>query len=147
MIGLVIVGEGREKGRLDRMARHFGLEKQVMFLGARSDAWGLVQSAQAYIQASAYEGYGRTLLEAALAKIPIITTDVGIVGEVFQGYEDVLSAPVADPTALSYHIVGLIEDTEVRIALPMHAEPKARAHLAEQGDIPSRIADDLHKTF
>ncbi len=150
MIGLVVVGEGRERGRLERMARRLGLSDRVIFVKGwlpAETAWGMMQSAQAYIQASAYEGYGRTLLEAALAKIPIITTDVGIVGEVFQGYEDVLSAPVADPTALSYHIVGLIEDTEVRLSLPMHAEPKARAHLAEQGNIPSRIADDLHKTF
>ena len=143
MAGLFIVGDGRERGNLERMARSLGLADKVIFLGNRPDARGLMASANAFIQASAYEGYGRTLVEAALAKVPIITTDVGIVGEVFKGYEDVLAVPVADPTALSLSIVGLIEDTSVRTELPRHAEETARAHLASVGDIPARIVADL----
>ena len=143
MIGLFIVGEGRERARLERMTRTFGLTDNVIFLGNRPDARALMKSANAFIQASAYEGYGRTLIEAALAKIPIITTDVGIVGEVFKGYEDVLAVPVADPTALSLSIVGLIEDNAVRIELPLHASATALAHLASVGDLPSRICADL----
>lgn len=147
MVGLFVVGDGRERGRLERMTHRFGLGNHVMFLGHHADARGLMRSAHVFIQASAYEGYGRTLIEAALAKIPIVTTDVGIVGEVFKGYEDVLSAPVADPTALSLGIVGFLEDTNVRLTLPMHAEETARAHLAAQGNIPERIRDDLARTL
>ncbi|OYV26706.1 MAG: hypothetical protein B7W98_02985, partial [Parcubacteria group bacterium 20-58-5] len=143
MAGLFIAGEGREKRRLMRMTRALELDPHVIFLGNRPDALALMQSAQAFIQASAYEGYGRTLLEAALAKVPIITTDVGIVGEVFTGYEDVLAVPVADPTALSLAIVGLLEDEAARLTLPMRAEEKARAHLATVGDVPARLAADL----
>lgn len=143
MVGLFIVGEGRERRKLEHMVRSFGLEGKVVFLGNRPDAWGLMRSAQAFIQASAYEGYGRTLIEAALAKVPIITTDVGIVGEVFRGYQDVLSVPVADPTALSLAIVGFIEDNAARQELPRHAEETARVHLATVGDIPARIVADL----
>ena len=147
MIGLFVVGEGRERARLERMTRSLGLADKVIFLGNRPDAWGLMQSAQAFIQASAYEGYGRTLIEAALARVPIITTDVGIVGEVFKGYEDILAVPVADPTALSLSIVGFIEDNGVRQDLPRHAETVARAHLAGVGDIPARIVEDLSRVL
>jgi len=147
MVGIFVVGEGSERGRLGRMARTLGLANRVIFLGSRSDARGLIASAQAFIQASAYEGYSRTLIEAALAKVPIITTDVGVVGEVFKGYEDVLSVPVADPTALSLSIVGLIEDNAVRHQLPLRAEEAVRAHLANFGDIPTRIAKNLEQTL
>ncbi len=152
MVGLFIVGEGRERKWLERMTHSFDLEKHVIFLGERPDAWALMGSAQAFIQASAYEGYGRTLIEAALVRVPIITTNVGIVGEVFKGHEDVLAVPVADPMALSRNIVRIIEDTSVRLELPMHAEAAARAHLLQQdsrrgvgavADLPTRIGDDL----
>jgi len=143
MVGLFVVGEGSERGKLERMARHLGIADKVVFLGNRPDAHGLMANAQAFIQASAYEGYSRTLIEAALAKVPIITTDVGVVGEVFKGYEDVLSVPVADPTALSLAIVGFIEDMAVRQELPRRAEATARAHLAAQGNLAERIRDDL----
>ena len=147
MIGLFIVGDGNERGRLERMTRHLGIENKVIFLGERHDARALMASSQAFIQASAYEGYGRTLIEAALARVPIITTDIGIVGEVFKGYEDVLSAPVADPTALSLGIVGILEDTRARVEFPRHAEAVALAHLTSAGDISSRIATDLAQTL
>lgn len=147
MVGLFVAGEGRERGRLERMTRNLGLENNVLFLGNRPDARGLMRSAHAFIQASAYEGYGFTLVEAALAKVPIITTDVGIVGEVFKGYEDVLSVPVADPTALSLGIVGILEDTQVRLQLPIHAEVAALAHLAAVGDLSARIVSDLSRVL
>lgn len=147
MIGLFIVGEGRERARLEHMTHSLNLADKVIFLGNRPDARSLMASAQVFIQASAYEGYGRTLIEAALAKVPIITTDVGIVGEVFRGYEEVLAVPVADPTALSLAIVGLIEDNAVRQELPLHAEATALAHLASVGDLPSRIVGDLAQTL
>lgn len=142
-VGLFIVGEGSERSRLTRMAREKGIAPRVVFLGERADATGLMRSAQAYIQASAYEGYGRTFVEAALAELPIITTDVGIIGEVFRGYEDVLAAPVADPTALAGHIRGLVEDMRVRTELAMRAKLTVEKHFAETDSSATAIAADL----
>lgn len=145
--GLVIVGEGREEPRLRALVKQRGLDGKVVFAGTRSDAWGLMRSAQAYIQASAYEGYGRTLVEAALARIPIITTDVGIVGEVFKGFDDVLATPPGDPANLSYHIIALMEDTRARELLVMNAEARAREHLAAYADLPHLIAEDFARAL
>lgn len=144
-VGLFVVGEGSERARLQRMSKEKGLEQRVIFTGERPDAIALMQGAQAYIQASAFEGYGRTLIEAALARIPIITTDVGIVGEVFRGYEDVLSAPVGDPAALAAHMRALVEDSGARTELAMHAQESAKKHLMETDSSPQAIASDLSR--
>lgn len=143
-VGLIVVGAGSELGVLRKLARAQGLASRVVFTdGWRSDAWGLMRSAQAYIQTSAYEGYSRTLVEAALAEIPIITTDVGIVGEVFKGYRDVLSVPVADPAALAVHIRELVENVALRTELIMHARDAVKKHLEETGSGAEKIAEDL----
>jgi len=143
--GLFIIGNGREQARLTRQVAKLKLTRKVVFLGERTPAetLGFFRSANAFIQASAYEGYGRTLVEAALARVPIITTDVGIVGEVFAGYRDVLAVPVADPAALAVQIKGLIEDQQARRLLVMGAEKAAREHLEAQERQPKRIAADL----
>lgn len=147
-VGLFIVGTGGELPRLRRLTKKLGLSGRVVFIDEwRSDAWGLMQSAQAYIQASAYEGYGRTLVEAALARLPIITTDVGIVGEVFKGYKEVLSAPIADPAALAVHIRGLVDDHQARSLLAFEAEKTAREHVERYQDLPARITADLSETL
>lgn len=142
-LGLVIVGEGSERKTLEKYAKKRHISSRVQFLGARSDAVGLMQSAGAYVQASAYEGYGRTLVEAALARIPIITTDVGIVGEVFRGYETILAAPPGDPAQLAYNMRWLLEDLPARKELITNAEAAVRAHLAAQRNAPADIVADV----
>lgn len=145
-VGLLVVGKGSELPRLLALAHKLKLEGRVLFTNAwRTDAWGLMRSSQAYIQASAYEGYGRTLVEAALAEVPIITTDVGIVGEVFIGYEDVLAAPVADPMALAVHIGKLVEDLQARTLLTLHAKATVEKHLRDTDVSASSIVSDLER--
>lgn len=138
--GLFVVGNGPERASLERHAKRLHLKDRVMFLGDRRDTWGLMRSAHVFVQASAYEGYGRRLLQAALARIPIITTDVGIVGEVFKGYDDVLAMPPGDPAALATHIMGLTEDGQARQLLAINAEAAAKRHIQAAGNIPERIA-------
>jgi glycosyltransferase involved in cell wall biosynthesis len=139
-VGLFIVGDGPERWALERHAKRLKLSDRAIFLGDRRDTWGMMQSAQVFIQASAYEGYGRRLLQAALARVPIITTDVGIVGEAFRGYDDVLAFPPGDPAALAIHIVGLIEDGQARRLLAMNAEEAAKRYIQAAGNIPERVA-------
>lgn len=143
-VGLVVVGDGSEQEKLEKLAAKLGLSARVLFLGNRAaDARGLMASAQCYVQASAYEGYSRTLVEAALAKIPIITTDVGIVGEVLKGYEDVLATPPGDTANLAAHMEAIIGDHQLRKTLAMNAEHSVRNHLAAYADAPKLIAEDL----
>lgn len=142
-VGLIVVGDGPERKKLETLTAKLGLTKRVLFMGEQKDARAYMASANAYIQASAYEGYGRTLIEAALARIPIITTDVGIVGEVLKGYEDVLSTPPGDTANLAAHMEALIRDHQLRLSLVMNAEHSVRNHLACYPDIPAAIAEDL----
>lgn len=147
-VGLIVVGEGREKKRLQDLTKKLNLSSRVVFMGEQGTRTvALMRSAHAYIQASAYEGYGRTLLEAALARIPIITTDVGIVGEVFRGYEHVLATPPADTQNLSVHMMSLLGDQALRRSLVLAAENAAKAHLAALDNAPQRVAEDLARAL
>ncbi|HEY4489329.1 MAG TPA: glycosyltransferase [Candidatus Paceibacterota bacterium] len=143
MLGLVLIGDGKERKRLEKLAQSWGVADKVLFLGWRTDAWGLMQSANAFIQASAYEGYGITLIEAALAGVPIITSDVGIVGEVFTGYENVFAAPVGDPTNLAALTAQFIEDSHARTVLSLEGKRVALGHLANVRNSPADIVADL----
>lgn len=146
-VGLVIVGEGSERKKLERLTKKLGLTARVLFMGEQGkNAWGLMRSANVFVQASAYEGYGRTLIEAALAKMPIITTDVGIVGEVLKGYEQVLATPPGDTANLAAHMHAFIGDHQLRLTLALNAEQAAKDHLSRFTNLPSLIAADLAGT-
>jgi glycosyltransferase involved in cell wall biosynthesis len=140
---LTLVGDGRERRRLEKLARKRGISSNVRFLGTRPDARALMQSAHAFVQASAYEGYGLSLIEAALAGIPIVTTDVGIVGDVLRPIHDALVVPVGEPFELALAMIELIENNERRMKVARSAEAQVRAHLAANPDPVGAIVADL----
>jgi glycosyltransferase involved in cell wall biosynthesis len=74
---LWIVGEGPLLGSLQERSGSLGLDKQVSFLGRRTDVADLMNAADAYLMSSAYEGLPMVLLEAAATELPMIATDVG----------------------------------------------------------------------
>lgn len=127
--GVVIVGDGRRRKQLERLARSLGLGDAVVFLGARADAAALLEAVTAYAQTSAYEGYGMALIEAARAGLPIISTDVGIIGEVLVPGRDALVVPQRDAAALTSAIIRLIEDTHLRDMIRLSAQGAAKEHL------------------
>jgi glycosyltransferase involved in cell wall biosynthesis len=131
-VGLFIAGSGRDQAKLKALARALGVEGQVVFLGFRTDAVALLQSADAYVQTSAYEGYGMTLVEAALAGKPIVTTDVGIVGSVLTANEDVLVVPVGNVEAIAKAMTTLIEDPQKAESLATRAQHAAQEHVRSQ---------------
>ncbi len=141
--GLFIFGDGSERARLMKKAGELGLSRNVIFLGHRHDARRYLEAAHSFIQTSAYEGYGCTFVEAALARKPIVTTDVGIIGDVFDARNDVLVCSVGDVECLVRQVGRLIEDNPLRKLLADRAEVSVRAHLAAIGSIPERIAADL----
>lgn len=145
--GLVIAGDGRERARLRHMAQSLGLDDQVRFLGARSDVRSVMRSAHVFVQASAFEGYGLTLIESALASLPIVTTDVGIVGDVLLPNTHALVAHVGDVLQLTNHVVSLIEDNALRTALSLAAHQAVTEHLSLYRDQPGMIAHDLKNTL
>lgn len=141
--GLVVVGSGREESRLRAKAKSAGLDGAVAFLGARTDANGLMRTANAFIQASAYEGYGRTLVEAAVARVPIVTTEVGIVGDVLVPEREVLACAPGDIPGLAAQVTRLIEDNQLRRALTVNAEAAVLAHLGHYQNLAGLVAEDL----
>lgn len=145
--GLFVIGAGKMQRQLEEKAKHCCRPESVIFLPWRDDALALLQSASAFVQASAYEGYGRTLIEAALAKVPIVTTDVGIVGEVLRPGEDMLVSPPGDREALAKNIALVIEDERLRLMLPLSAYETAQAHVASYDNQSKRIAEDLARTL
>ena len=141
--GLFLAGTGREERKLQERAGNLGLEKNVIFLGWRKNAASLMKQADAFVQAGAYEGYGASLIEAAEAGLPVVSTDAGIVGEVLMPEKDLLAVPPMNKEKLAAAILRLIGDEALRRALAASAKETAVRHLASLGNVPSRIALDL----
>lgn len=79
--GLLIVGEGSEKKKIESLIENLGLKNNVVIEPWAKDLFSYFKTADVYLLTSLFEGYGRTLVEASLVGIPFVSTDVGCAQE------------------------------------------------------------------
>jgi glycosyltransferase involved in cell wall biosynthesis len=76
---LFIVGEGKDRERLQKQVQDLGLEDIVYLKGSQSDISGLLNSSHCLVMPSLWEGMPLAILEAGASKLPVISTPVGAI--------------------------------------------------------------------
>lgn len=113
---LLVVGDAPpEKAayeqELRRLVEQLGLEKAVSFVGRRDDVPQLLATTDLLVMPSTYhEGFGRVVIEAGAAGVPVIASRVGGIVDVLEDHRTGLLVPPNDPAALSHAIVRLLKD-------------------------------------
>jgi glycosyltransferase involved in cell wall biosynthesis/putative flippase GtrA len=105
-IGLVVVGSGKEEESLKALVKDKLLEDHVYFAGWVEDRSTFFKSCQVFLNTSFYEGYCLSLFEAIGHAVPIVSTDVGLVGEILDNTQCVI-VPFDDPSTLAASISTL----------------------------------------
>lgn len=77
--GLVVVGDGPERARLEAIGRSCRASERVYFAGQKSKAetLALMSACDLFVLNSTYEGFPHVVLEAMSAGLPVIATAVG----------------------------------------------------------------------
>ncbi len=76
-IKCVIAGEGPERAKIEQAIQDKNLSDSVFILGTRSDVKDILAGLDVFTLSSDREGHPLTALEAQVAGIPIVLTDVG----------------------------------------------------------------------
>lgn len=78
---LLLVGDGPERGNFERLVRELGIDSIVQFLGHRADVPDLLAQSNCFLFASYYEGMGGAVVEAMMAELPVIASDLPVFRE------------------------------------------------------------------
>ena len=81
-VNLAIVGDGPERDNLKLKIENSKLKKHVILEGWQNDVVSYYKTADVFLNTSHYEGYGMSMVEARVAGLPVISTDVGIAKEI-----------------------------------------------------------------
>lgn len=79
---LRLVGSGIEEQKLKKLVKKLGIEEAVLFIPWTHAIPEEMAKAHVCVLASKHEAYGLVLLEAMAVGLPLITTNVGCVGEI-----------------------------------------------------------------
>jgi len=107
---LVIVGSGSQHESLVELAEWLNIDHNVQFLSWSHDMISYYKTADVYVQASLYEGWGMAVIEAMASGLPVVMTDVGCAGEVVLHENTGLVVPVDDDAALADALLRIIGD-------------------------------------
>ena len=82
-IGLVIIGEGKEKDNLIALATKRNISDRVLFIPFLPEPYKYLKLVDIYAMPSRSEGFGLALVEGVLSKTPVIASDIDIFHELF----------------------------------------------------------------
>jgi len=107
---LVLIGDGPERSRVERLVRELGLQQAVVFLGKQVELVEVLQTAQVFLQPSESESFGLAALEAMSCGVPVVGTDVGGVAEVVEQGHSGFLFPVGDIGGMAAAVVRILDD-------------------------------------
>ncbi|MDA3840703.1 MAG: glycosyltransferase [Patescibacteria group bacterium] len=76
-LAMVIIGEGNERGSLEKIIEKKNIGEKVFLLGELNDAVKYIRAFDVYALPSRYEGLSISLIEALFSGVPILASDVG----------------------------------------------------------------------
>lgn len=108
---LVILGEGEQRPKLERLIRDLGLVGSVDLPGFVDNPYKYMKQSALFVLSSRWEGFGNVLVEAMALGTPIVSTDVhGGPREILQNGRWGKLVPVGDSEALAKSILQELDE-------------------------------------
>jgi len=107
---LVIIGEGRDRPALERLAAGLGIEDDVDLPGFAENPYAYMSRAALFVLSSLWEGSPNVLTEALSLGVPVVSTDCPSgPSEILAGGRHGHLVPVGDPQALAGAILETLD--------------------------------------
>ena len=131
-VSVAVVGDGPYRAALEDCARALGIAHVVVFHGAQDAAHvrNLLWESDVFVNPSHSEGFPRSVLEAAVAGVPIIATAVGGTGEIITHAAEGLLVPVGNPVAITCAIRTMLCDEALRTQSAVMARDRVEARFS-----------------
>ena len=120
-VRLLIVGDGPERPKLERLANDLQLKPEVTFCGKQTNVDTFYNLFDVFVLPSFSEGISMAILEAMAAGIPVIASAVGGNEEIISHEHNGLLFPSNDLDALVRRLRRLLDDPQAGLHLVANA--------------------------
>ena len=141
---ILLLGEGRERKRLESQVARLGMQDHVIFAGFKDDVRCWIQACDVLVNPSLTEGVPNVILEAMALGTPVVATRVGGVPDLVRHRESGLLVPPADPLALASAVHELYVSSPEALRLARNAQTRVSNEYS--AELQTRRLLDLYAT-
>lgn len=137
----VIIGDGPMRASAEQYVQKHGMQDRVRFTGwlpAPADVINAMKSTKVFVMCSKSEGGPRVLLEAMACGIPVIATQVGIVPELINGENGLLTT--GEPADIAAKVRSLLLDDGWRVEIGKTARAAVLPRFDKETTLPAYAA-------
>jgi len=118
-VRLLLVGSGRIRQDLEKLARFLRIDKHVIFTGfvSQNQKIPYYRSSDVFVLPSLTESFGMVNLEAMACGLPIVASNVGGIPEVVRHCENGFLIPPRNVRALSTSLIDLLTNEGLRMKM------------------------------
>ncbi|MHB1318520.1 MAG: glycosyltransferase family 4 protein, partial [Anaerolineae bacterium] len=110
----VIIGDGALRPELKRQTAELGLNRAVIWMGARHDVEVLYKAMDVFVLPSLWEAFGIVIVESMASGVPVVAADLPGTRELIQPGETGWLAEPGNPAALAAAITDALARPEAR---------------------------------
>lgn len=136
----IIIGEGELKNHLKKLAKDLNIENQIHFCGAIDNAAKYLKAFDIFSLTSITEALGYVLMEAGLAEIPTLASDVGGIPEIIEHHQTGILVTPKDPHSIARAIDKLLKDASLRTTLAQNLKEKVQTKFSFEKIIKETIS-------
>jgi N-acetyl-alpha-D-glucosaminyl L-malate synthase BshA len=122
---LVLIGDGPERSRVERLVHELDLAHDVRFLGKQLHFVKVLQEADVFLLPSETESFGLAALEALSCGVPVVATRVGGLPEVISDGENGFLLPLGEVTAMAQATARILGDDALHARMSRAARATA----------------------
>lgn len=149
-IRLRLLGDGPDRQHLRYAAQDLGLETRVELVGSctPTEVREALQRADAFLHMSSSEGISNAVLEAMATGLPVVTTDVGGMGEAVRDGVEGFLVGVRDVEAAATALTSLAGDADLRRRMGAAGRERVERsfRLHDQVQAFDRLLHEAHRT-
>jgi N-acetyl-alpha-D-glucosaminyl L-malate synthase BshA len=140
---LLMIGEGPERMKAEKLARKLKIKEDVIFLGNSNEVAKILCYSDVFLLPSETESFGLAALEAMAAKTPVISTNTGGLPEVnIHGVTGFLS-DLGDVKDMAKNAISMLKDTETLTRFKENAKAHTKRFSLES-ILP--VYEDIYKS-
>lgn len=129
-LALIIIGEGEERAKLETLIKGLQMEEKIFLVGKVDRAGLFLKAFDIFTLTSITEALAYCILEAGLARLPVVASNVGGIPEIIENDKTGILIPARQPNNIASAIRDILHNPEKANILASNLNNKVKINFS-----------------